>query len=335
MKPCSTAVNPPRRIELYPLHPDRTATTMAEDVVGGLSMTPKQLPCKYFYDPKGSLLFEQICQTREYYPWRTENNLLVEAAEVIIDRSAPRTIIELGSGSSRKTRHLLSASESSGLYPQYVPLDVCPQMLIAAAEDLVAEYEWLSIRAVAGDYTLGFSRLAAHASPALFVFLGGTIGNFTDCEVDRFLSGIYQTMHPGDFLLLGADLEKEEQVLHAAYNDTAGLTGAFNRNVLDVINRELDGDFQTDEFVHDAQYNLACSRVEMRLVSRQRQSVTLHRCAATFSFSAGEPVLTEISRKFTVSRLRALLSAAGLSVDWVQTAPDPSFALLLAARRAH
>lgn len=334
MKRPGTALNPPTRIALRPLQPDRTATTMAEDVVGGLSMMPKQLPCKYFYDSKGSLLFEQICHTPEYYPWRTENNLLAEAATAIIERAAPRTIIELGSGSSRKTRHLLRASESAGRYPEYVPVDVCPQMLIAAAEDLAAEYEWLSISAVAGDYTLGFSRLATHASPALFVFLGGTVGNFTDGELDRFLSNIYQTMHPGDFLLLGADLEKEEQVLHAAYNDTAGLTGAFNLNVLDVINRELEGNFQTDEFVHDAQYNVARSRVEMHLVSRLRQSVTLRRCGATFSFSAGEPVLTEISRKFTVSRLRALLSASGLTVDWVQTAPDPSFALLLAARRA-
>ncbi|MHB8415014.1 MAG: L-histidine N(alpha)-methyltransferase [Acidiferrobacteraceae bacterium] len=333
IKQARTTGNAAKRIVLHPLPTDRPGRTMAEEVVRGLSASPKHLPCKYFYDHTGSLLFEQICRTDEYYPWRAEDALLAEIATALIDCTAPRTIIELGSGSSRKTRRLLDACATTGRYPDYMPLDVCPQMLTASAEDLTGEYPWLNVTALAGDYTLGFSRLSSHASPALFLFLGGTIGNFPDHEIGAFLSGLRAVMHPGDFLLLGADLEKDERVLRAAYNDAAGLTEAFNINILNVINRELDGDFSTNGFVHDAKYNHAQSRVEMHLVSKWAQSARLGRCGATFSFSAGEPVLTEISRKFSPSRLRDLLSAARFSVDTLHTAPDPSFALLLAMPR--
>lgn len=333
MKQARTMGNAAKRIVLHPLQADRPGRSMAEEVVRGLSASPKHLPCKYFYDHTGSLLFEQICGTDEYYPWRTEDALLAEIAPALIDRAAPRTIIELGSGSSRKTRRLLDACETAGRYPDYMPLDVCPNMLAASAEDLTEEYPWLRVTALAGDYTLGFSQLSSHRSPALFIFLGSTIGNFPDHELGVFLSGLRAVMHPGDFLLLGADLEKDERVLQAAYNDAAGLTEAFNINILNVINRELDGDFSTDGFGHDAKYNRAQSQVEMRIVSKWAQSARLGRCDATFLFSAGEPVLTEISRKFSPGRLRDLLSAAQFSVDTLHTAPSPSFALLLATPR--
>jgi len=322
---------PEDRIVIDRLRADRTPPTMAEEVVLGLAATPKELPCKYFYDHVGSMLFEKICMTDEYYPWRTENHLLQQVAPEVIAAVAPKTLIELGSGSSRKTRRLLDACEAVGYGPRYMPLDVCPQMLATASGELVRQYAWLDVHALAGDYMLGIRQLETHESPALFVFLGGTIGNFADPELALFLSRLRAVMGPQDHLLLGADLVKDERVLHAAYNDALGLTAAFNLNLLNAINRELDGNFQCDGFAHDARYNTSLARIEMRLVSLREQSVELAQCGRAFSFKPGEAMLTEISRKFTPTDLRRMLGEAGLAVQNLFISDAPTFALALAS----
>lgn len=324
---------PEGRIIVDRLHADRAAQTIAEEVVRGLSARYKELPCKYFYDHEGSLLFERICMTDEYYPSRAEDGLLREVAGRVIASVAPRTIIELGSGSSRKTRRLLDACAALGHRPRYVPIDVCPEMLTTAATSLTRDYPWLDVYALAGDYQLGVSQLSRHEHPALFVFLGGTIGNFPDPELPEFLASIRAVMGPSDFLLLGADLIKDERVLHAAYNDAAGLTAAFNLNLLTAINRELGGDFQLNGFVHDARYNQALARIEMRLVSTRAQTVYLERCARAFEFVPDEVILTEISRKFAPEGLERLLHATGFTLDQLFVSDEPRFALSLASAR--
>lgn len=322
---------PEGRIIVDRLQADRVPQTIAEEVAQGLSARPKTLPCKYFYDHEGSLLFERICLTEEYYPSRAEDGLLQDVASRVIASVAPKTIIELGSGSSRKTRRLLDACSALGQTPRYVPVDVCPEMLAAAATTLTGEYPWLDVHALVGDYMLGVTHLRNHEAPALFVFLGGTIGNFPDPDLSEFLRGIRAAMGPSDFLLMGADLVKDERVLHAAYNDSAGLTAAFNLNLLNAINRELDGDFQRDGFVHDARYQRGLGRIEMRLISTRAQTVRLGACGRTFSFAPDEVILTEISRKFVPDELEQLLRAARLSLHDLFVSDEPRFALTLAS----
>jgi len=307
-------------------------STLAEDVAAGLRRVPKAIPAKYFYDDRGSQLFDRICDTPEYYQTRTEQALLEAIAGELLGALRPTDLVELGSGAARKTRALLDAAGRIGLRCRYVPFDVSEGMLRRSAGHLLAAYPWLRIHGVVGDYDHHLDRIPAGAR-RLIVFLGGTIGNFTDAEAAAFLSRLAATMGPGDRLLLGTDLVKESAILHRAYNDAAGLTAAFNKNLLHVINRELDADFDVDRFEHVAFFDEAAQQVEMHLRSVGSQEVRIRRLGLRIPFADGETIHTEISRKFTRDSVEELYRRAGLEmVGW--HVPDNGWFALSVARRA-
>lgn len=320
----------PIRIECEAIAPTRAVPSLAEDVAAGLFSSPRSLPPKYFYDERGSRLFDRICDQPEYYPTRTESALLRDTATDIVALTRPHCILELGSGTSRKTRHLLDACSTHGARPIYAPFDVCDEMLVESGEALSMDYGWLDVQPMVGDYTAGLGNLPRRAERTLFVFLGGTIGNFTVAESADFLRELRAVMQPGDSLLLGADRVKEPGLLHAAYNDDAGYTAAFNLNVLGVLNRELGADFALDGFAHYAHFNPHESRIEMHLVALAEQRVHFRGLAAALDFAEGDHILTEISRKFSRSELEASLVAAGFVVTRHYEAPQPRFSLVLA-----
>lgn len=299
------------RLSLQPLSSARPLRSAAEEVATGLGARPKTLPPKFFYDARGSHLFERICATPEYYPSRTEEALLAQHACDVVALTRPELIVELGSGSSRKTRHFFDACEQHGQRARYMPLDVCAEMLVHAAQHLMQRYDWLEIDALVGDYNQGLDHLPPGEGPRLFLFLGGTIGNFTEAEAILFLRDVRQAMRPQDRLLLGADRVKDPRVLHAAYNDAAGLTAEFNLNALRVLNREVDADFDVTQFRHEAFWNAVESQIEMHLRARRPQRVRIGALDRTFAFAGGETIRTEISRKFTPQALGGLLTAAG------------------------
>jgi len=319
------------RLLLQQVAPSRPIPGLEDDVRQGLLQgPPRSLPPKYFYDTRGSALFDRICDTPEYYPTRTEDALLARCAAAIIAEVRPRHIVELGSGTSRKTRRLFDACVSEECHSGYAPFDVCHDVLVEAGGLLVNDYEWLTVNALVGDYHAGFEHLPHFAGRSLFVFLGGTIGNFYQDDAVAFLSELRAHMQPGDRLLLGADRVKDPAVLHAAYNDAGGVTAAFNLNVLRVLNRELDGDFDTDGFYHHACYHPGTQRIEMYLVSKRRQGVRLSRLNQRLEFADGEEMLTEISRKFTREGLLDLLAAGGFRMETHFEAPEGYFSLVLA-----
>ncbi|HLQ26171.1 MAG TPA: L-histidine N(alpha)-methyltransferase [Acidiferrobacterales bacterium] len=317
-------------ITIRTLRGERPPSSLQADARTGLSASPKYLLPKYFYDERGSALFEQICQTPEYYPSRLEDALLAQRAAEIIEQVRPSTIIELGSGSSRKTAHLFAACERQGCYGRYLPLDVCREMLLYAGQQLLQRHPWLEIEALVGDYGLGLKHLPASAGPRLFLFLGGTIGNFTESEASSFLKNLRAVMHRNDRFLLGADRVKETAVLNAAYNDAQGYTAAFNLNILRVLNRALSAEFDLDTFMHAAWYNEAESRIEMHLHSRLNQLIKLKALNLEIKFKKGESVLTEISRKFTPESLATCLRHAGFTVERHYEAESNYFSLVLA-----
>jgi L-histidine N-alpha-methyltransferase len=322
------------RFECLTVEPARPVPSLREDVERGFSLSPRMLPPKYFYDAHGSMLFEQICDTPEYYPTRAESSLLQSHAAVLLDRVRPDHLIELGSGSSRKTRYLLRAAESLGLSLDYWPFDVCREMLEQTGQELIDEFPSLRVHALVGDYHGGLAHVPRPVGRRLYVFLGGTIGNFSELETHHFLTDLRAQMHPGDYLLLGADRVKDPDVLEAAYDDTAGVTAAFNLNVLNVLNRELDGDFDLDAFRHRAVFNREASRIEMYLVSQSPQQVKLRALGQSYRFDAGEAIMTEISRKFTAESLAATLSHAGLEIEQHYQGGEQLFSLVLARAAA-
>lgn len=304
-------------------------TSLANDVLVGLGRTPKSLPPKHLYDDVGSRLFDQICDTPEYYPTRTEQSLLERFADDIVRKTEPRCIVELGSGSSRKISTVLAAVERARARCCYIPFDVSQSMLEVSSRDLVKRFPWLEVHAIAGDYDRDFDALPLRG-PALFVFLGGTIGNFTPREATRFLSKLRSHMRAGDYLLLGTDLVKDHDVLNAAYNDAAGVTAAFNKNVLSVINRRLDASFDVDAFQHVAFFDRAQARIEMHLESVKAQTVQVRALGMAIEFDSGERILTEISRKFTRPRVAHMLRSAGLRLDAWFEASNGYFGLSVA-----
>ncbi len=312
------------------VRPTRAVTTLSDDVTAGLFAAPRTLPPKYFYDERGSLLFDRICDAPEYYPTRTESALLERIAGDVIAAERPQCIVELGSGTSRKTRHLFDACSAAQCYPLYAPFDVCDEVLISSGEALQDEYPWLEVQPMVGDYTAGLGNLPRRAERNLVVFLGGTIGNFAPDEAHDFLSELRATMTPGDALLLGADRVKRPDLLHAAYNDGAGITARFNLNLLEVMNRELGADFDPAGFEHYAHFNPLESRIEMHLISMRDQHVTFGRLARGIDFDEGDHILTEISRKFTRSELEAMLERAGFGVVRHFEADETKFSLVLA-----
>lgn len=315
--------------------PGRAVPSLADDVREGLLASPRSLPPKYFYDDKGSRLFDAICDTEEYYPTRTEDALLKRSARDIIASLQPEHVVELGSGTSRKTRRLLDACEEQGCHATYWPFDVCESMVQDSAEALMDEYHWLRVRGLVGDYHAGFEHFPGFDGRSLFVFLGSTIGNLEHEHAVEFLRELRSVMGPNDSLLMGADRVKDTDVLRAAYNDSEGLTAEFNLNVLRVLNREVDADFEVDAFEHKAIFNREDSRIEMRLVSKCDQTVSLTALDETIVFREGESILTEISRKFTPESLDALLTEAGFSIERHYEPNDGFFSLLLASPKTN
>lgn len=317
-------------VEVPPAHP---VPSLGEDARAGLLTPPRSLPPKYFYDDCGSRLFERICATPEYYPSRTEEALLAEHADAIMDMAAPDHFLELGSGSSRKTRHLLDAWAGDGAARTYWPFDVCEGFLTESGAALVAEYPWLNVHALVGDYHGGLSGVPLPAGGRrLIAFLGGTIGNFEPAEGEAMLAEIGDLLRPGDHLLLGVDRVKDPAVLEAAYDDAAGETAAFNRNLLNVLNRELDADFPVDAYRHRAVFEQRAGRVEMRLAAERGHTVRLAALDRDIEIAAGEEIRTEISRKFTRDSLAAMLAAAGLREAAHFEAPKGWYSLVLATR---
>ncbi|MFF6909634.1 L-histidine N(alpha)-methyltransferase [Streptomyces sp. NPDC012389] len=305
---------------------DATDAALRADVLSGLTRHPKTLPPKWFYDARGSELFEEITRLPEYYPTRAEREILEERSEEIAAVSGARTVIELGSGSSEKTRHLLDAL--SGL-ESYVPVDVSESALTGAAEALLAEHPGLSVHALIADFTGGLA-LPGTPGPRLVAFLGGTIGNLLPEERAGFLHSVRSLLSPGDALLLGTDLVKDEETLVAAYDDASGVTAAFNKNVLNVVNRELGADFPLEDFEHVAVWNPEQRWIEMRLRARRALTVKIRELDLVVPFEAGEELRTEVSAKFRQEDVREELAAAGLQLAQWWTDAAGRFALSLA-----
>lgn len=302
------------RLRHHHVEPVRCVPDLAADVRAGLVEPPRWLPPKCFYDDRGPELFEAICGTPEYYPTRAEAALLADSAASIIECVVPGHIIELGSGGSRKTRHLIAACDGLGVPARYWPFEVSSQIMLDGATQLIADYDWLHVEAMSGDYTAGLANLplADDGGRRLFVFLGGTIGNFEPAQAEAFLAEIVTLMNPGDALLIGFDRLKDAAVLEAAYDDAAGYTAAFNRNMLTVLNRELGGDIPVAAYRHRAVFNRENSQIEMRLVAERGHRVRFAALDLAFDIAAGEEILTEISRKFSREGITGLLERAGL-----------------------
>ena len=324
------AVRARDRIDCRAVPRARAVPRLEEDVAAGLLTRPFELPPKYFYDARGSLLFDRICETPEYYLTRAEDALLGASARAIVEAAGPEDILEFGSGMARKTRRLLDACEAGARYPTYTAFDISAEALNDAADGLVADYDWLRVNLLVGDYDAGLAHLPGARGPRLYCFLGSTIGNFSHAAAVGFLGEVAGLMAPGDFLLLGADRLKEEAVLNAAYNDREGLTEAFNLNLLNVLNDGVGADFDPARFAHRAAFNARESRVEMRLVSRADQTVRLAALDAEIEVAHGESILTEISRKFTEPALRTLLDDSGFDVVAHYTPANEYFSLMLA-----
>ncbi|MFB4296900.1 L-histidine N(alpha)-methyltransferase [Actinomadura sp. NTSP31] len=306
---------------------DDLAKTLRQDVREGLTGTPKTLPPKWFYDERGSALFEEITKLEEYYPTRREREILTARAPEIAEITGARTLLELGAGSGEKTRLLLDAL--SGTLRSYVPVDVSGDFLEEAAAGIAADHPGLTVRTVVADYEQHLHLLPA-GERRLIAFLGGTIGNMPPAARIGFLGGLRATMSDGDFLLLGADLVKDPGRLVRAYDDAAGVTAEFDKNVLYVINRELDADFVPDAFEHVAVWNEADEWIEMRLRSTRDQDVRVGGLDLEVSFAEGEEMRTEISAKFRRERLASELGAAGMEPAEFWTDESGDFSLTLA-----
>jgi L-histidine N-alpha-methyltransferase len=308
---------------------DATDAALRADVLHGLTTTPKTLPPKWFYDAHGSALFEQITDLPEYYPTRAEREILDARATEIAAASGARTLVELGSGSSEKTRLLLDAL--TGLRA-YVPVDVSESALTGAGQALAAERPRLEVHALIADFTRPLE-LPDTPGPRLVAFLGGTIGNLLPAERARAARAPRRGTAPGDALLLGTDLVKDEQVLVRAYDDAAGVTAAFNKNVLAVVDRELGADFDLDAFDHVALWDAEQEWIEMRLRSRTAQTVKVPALGLAVDFAAGEELRTEVSAKFRQDGVRAELAEAGLELAHWWTDTEGRFALSLSTVR--
>jgi L-histidine Nalpha-methyltransferase len=306
---------------------------MESDVREGLSRTPKELSPKYFYDERGSQLFEEITELEEYYPTRRERQILVErSAEIVAAAGNPATLVELGSGSASKTRHLLDAMRDAGSLRTYVPVDISEEITRETATALVAEYPGLDVNGLVCDFEAHLERTptTSEAGPRLIAFLGGTVGNLYPDERAAFLRRIAALLDPTDHLLLGTDLVKDVARLELAYDDPAGVTAEFNKNVLCVLNRELGADFDLAAFAHRAHWDAEHEWIDIGLRSLIDQDVQLANLGMTVHFDAGEILRTEISTKFTRPRLEESYAGTGLALAEWFTDPAGDYALSLA-----
>lgn len=311
------------------LSPDEAGAALRRDARAGLSADEKWLAPKWFYDARGSELFEEITELPEYYPTRTERALLHEHAADIASASGADTLVELGSGSSEKTRLLLDALSAAGTLRRYVPQDVSKSALEAAAKEVAAEYPDVQVHGVVGDFTTRLHQLPG-GDHRMVAFLGGTLGNLIPSERAEFLRGVRDVLTVGEHLLLGVGLVTSPSVLVPAYDDAAGVTGEFNRNVLRVLNRELGADFDVEAFEHVAVWNARDEWIEMRLRATKTMVVHVPELALDVHLDAGEEIRTEISAKFRRNGIASELSDAAFALAECWTDPDERFGLLLA-----
>jgi L-histidine N-alpha-methyltransferase len=304
---------------------------MLAEVAEGLSSPQKELSPKYFYDQRGSELFEEITRLEEYYPTRTERALLEGWMPSLVRRLGSRTLVELGAGSAEKSRVILDAMRASGTAELYVPIDVSARFLAQAAARLRREYPRLAVEPAIADISEEFDLPRSLPRPALFAFLGGTIGNFYPPAAIRLIARVRAAMDPGDRFLMGVDLRKDVARIEAAYNDARGVTAAFNRNMLLVLNHELGADFDPAAFEHLAFYEPVAHRIEMHLVSRRAHTVTIPGIGAV-RFEAGESLRTEISAKHDRESVAQLFEAAGLELEEWRADPEHLFALVVGVR---
>jgi L-histidine Nalpha-methyltransferase len=306
----------------------RSRQQMLRDVRQGLTQAPKRLSPKYFYDERGSELFEQITNLPEYYLTRAERALLQRVIPEIIDTVRPRSLVELGAGSASKTRIILDTMMHRDLAESYVPIDVSREFLETTAGVLREDYPRIVITPVVSDITEPFA-LPPLESPVLIAFLGSTIGNFSRDAAVALLSHVARLMRPDDAFLLGADLRKEPAVLNAAYNDAQGITAAFNLNILERLNRELGADFEVGRFRHQAYYSIEHCRIEMHLVALSPMTVTVPEIGQ-LQFAEGETIRTEVSYKYDLDTLSGILADSGMRLEKWLPDSDDVFALALA-----
>ncbi|MEU7481611.1 L-histidine N(alpha)-methyltransferase [Lentzea sp. NPDC042327] len=311
------------------LKPEDAVHALRADVRAGLTADPKWVSPKYFYDATGSALFEDITRLPEYYPTRAEREVLAARAGEIAATTGAHSLVELGSGSSEKTRLLLSALRDHGTLTEFVPQDVSVSALTEAAHAIIADYPGLRVHGVVGDFTQHLGLLPG-VSPRLVAFLGGTIGNLIPEEREKFLHTVRDVLRPGEWLLLGTDLVKDRETLVRAYDDAQGVTAAFNRNVLNVLNRELGGDFDVAAFEHVAMWNSEQEWIEMRLRATRAMTVTLAGLGLAVEFREGEELRTEVSAKFRRDGVRAELEDAGFTLHRWWTDSRDRFAVSLA-----
>ena len=304
-----------------------------KDVICGLTARPKSLPPKYFYDNLGSELFEQICELPEYYPTRTEAWILDQFSHEIAHMTGACELVELGSGSSTKTRLLLDAYQALENELRYVPIDVSGSILIESARNLLQEYPSLSVRGLVGTYEQALAQLKPTSLLSrTIVFLGSTLGNLTPQECDRFFSQILEALDVGEYFLLGIDLQKPKHILEAAYNDEQGVTAQFNLNMLEHLNRRFAGNFDSQLFEHWAFYNERLHRIEMHLRCLQAHTVCLEKLNLKVEFDAEETILTEISRKFNLEVIQEELQVKGFKPLATWTDPKQWFGLILSQK---
>ena len=307
------------------------ASQIAEEVREGLSSHPKQLPPKLFYDAEGSRLFEQITETPEYYPTRTERSILEQYAPAVVAQAGTNlTLVEMGAGSASKTRVLITALLRRQLRLEFYPVDVSSSALREAVSSLNGDFHGLHVSPIVADYSQHMPRLLSLPGRKLVLFIGSTIGNFEPEEARDFLKRLRHALAPDDTLLLGFDMRKDAAILHAAYNDRQGVTARFNKNVLARINRELGGEFDLSSFDHVAFWNEKKSRIEMHLESAVDQAVWVQDLGQAFYFSRGERLHTENSYKFSKAAIATLLRRTGLRLENTWTDPEEWFSVVLA-----
>ncbi len=307
---------------------DEAALDFAYAAAIGLTDTPRWLPCRFLYDARGSELFEQITQQPEYYLTRMEASILATCAADIRTATGPVTLIELGSGSSAKTSHLLAAYSADGTSVRYVPVDVSSSALRSAEERIAKEHPQVRVTSIAGTYEQAFPRFREHA-PCIVLLLGSTIGNFNHNESLAFWRRISKSLQPGDFFLLGVDLVKDVELLEAAYNDAAGVTAEFTKNLLVRMNRELGAGVDVLEIEHVARYNSAWQRIETFVRFNVPQTVRIEQLDLAVELAAGEQIIIEISRKFVLDDLTTYLSCFGFAVRRVYTDDRKWFGVVL------
>lgn len=323
-----------KRFHIQELPSQDTSELLRQDVQAGLFRPPRSLPPKYFYDDEGSKIFDAICNTQDYYPTRTEAALLQKHSKQIIDFVKPCSCIELGAGTSSKTEILLSKI-SSGLDSDtftYLSIDVCEEVLVESAHRLLKKYENLHIESIVGEYIPAIHAIPKLASPALYVFIGSSIGNFTKQESVELLSQVADKMDADDYFLIGMDRVKGSDVLERAYDDSEGVTAKFNLNVLNVLNYKLGANFELSKFTHQALYNENLQQIEMYLISQCEQQINLKSLDKTIALKKGEKILTEVSRKYTKASIENLLSESGLQEVKHFEPENEYFSLVLAKK---